>query len=709
MQYENRLLNRDNEMGLETVSLLGVSPFINFCSSPRSTLALSAVSQSLVLKSNPKKHGKGKRILTGIEQELAKYTLAVRAPCDMTILKIIEQYPKNMGSESIKENPLLLVIYEDDDTGEVNCFDIPLFASTHQYFGYDLIPREAYHKLSRGASFKKGTVFVDTPAVDSETGIYENGISLNFAFMTEPSASEDGIIVNEDILPLLSFKVYEKRVIDFGGGYFALNLYGDTENYKPIPEIGDTVRSDGLLMALRQYDVDNFASDTDIFSTTEVDHIFDKTIYARDHGGKIIDIKVVTDDLDCVVTGMVKPLRKYARGLIKYHQDIISSYNEIKLRYYKKTGGELRIGDKLHRLLVESYALTDIENKKANEKKITKTYRTATLDDYRIEFTIEFTITPTIGYKLTSLLGGKGVICSVRKASEMPRDSDGNVADIIMERDSVISRMNPGVLYEQFFGAVARDVTKDIKEIFGLGRNEFISLGRARELVGGSGALDRGVGHLLSLYELTSTEMFKYYSSCGGEIIKEHLAAVLNDGIYLYMPINSDLEYSVCVEEINKRFNLVYGPITFMRNDVLKTTKKNIRIGPVYLLLLEKVADDGSSVSSSKLSANGIITIPLRSDKFSSNIKNSAVRVLGESEQRIIVSSAKSELGALEIFDRNVSPSTHREVVKSILMADKPTDIKMCVDRSVNPVGGNRALLMVKSILTSLGIKITKK
>lgn len=51
-----------------------------------------------------------------------------------------------------------------------------------------------------------------------------------------------------------------------------LNLYGDAENYKPFPAIGEVVREDGLFAALRAYDQP---------MTTEVDYANDRLVYAE--------------------------------------------------------------------------------------------------------------------------------------------------------------------------------------------------------------------------------------------------------------------------------------------------------------------------------------------------------------------------------------------------------------------------------------------
>jgi hypothetical protein len=365
--------------------------------------------------------------------------------------------------------------------------------------------------------------------------------------------------------------------------------------------------------------------------------------------------------------------------------------------------------------LIEAYAYIDADTRKATDKKLTRLYRTSVIDDYRVVVTIEYTIIPTHGFKLTTTAGGKGIICSIMKSEEMPVDADGNRADIIMENPSVVSRMNPGVLYEQYFGCIARDVSKDIKQMFGLDRNAKVSEADANRIVKGiqlnnPELIQSGINHYLSLYRLVSNTMYDYYSSSSLDVSLHHLTCILNDGIYLHMPVDSDIEYSLAVDECEKTFNTVYGPVSFTdKSGNRVVTKYPVRIGPVYMLLLEKISDDGSSVSSAKLSATGIITTISKNEKFTLPIKEAAIRVIGETEGRIYASYLKSPEGTIEALSRNMDPLSHAEVMRSILKADNPTNIERAVDRSMVGYNGNKALLLTKSILGVIGVKLVNK
>jgi hypothetical protein len=176
------------------------------------------------------------------------------------------------------------------------------------------------------------------------------------------------------------------------------------------------------------------------------------------------------------------------------------------------------------------------------------------------------------------------------------------------------------------------------------------------------------------------------------------------------MPVDTDIEYSLAVDECEKTFNTVYGPVSFIDKAGNKVvTKFPVRIGPVYMLLLEKISDDGSSVSSAKLSATGIITTISKNEKFTLPIKEAAIRVIGETEGRIYASYLKSPEGTIEALSRNMDPLSHAEVMRSILKADKPTNIERAVDRTAVGYNGNKALLLTKSILGVIGVKLVNK
>lgn len=388
-----------------TEEMLGIHS-TNFASahnsSSRAQMYGSHFSQKLVFD------GMEEKWIQNIESELAKYTFSVKMPANGKILRVIDRFPRGVDKDSIPFNPETIVIYENDETGEIDYFTIPYHASYHQFFGFKYDHKSTLSELKPNSYIPKGTIFADSPGV-VEGGSYKYGINLNTAFMSVPSVSEDGIMISEDVLEKLKFRIYETRIVEFGSSTFPLNLYGNTEFYKPFPECGEYIREDGVLMMLRTYDDDLMPVEMSIYDTMEPDFVFDKGIYVRGGKGKVIDIKVISNNVQNpkLPKGMGIHIEKYEKALIKFHQTIIETEERLKYDQKRKFGEvHSQLSPKFQRLLVESYAVVNQFSQKAKQN-LSLLYRKAPIDEYRIEFVIEYEIIPNIGFKLTDQHGGR--------------------------------------------------------------------------------------------------------------------------------------------------------------------------------------------------------------------------------------------------------------------------------------------------------------
>lgn len=391
----------ENELDPEMLSLHAISPIPGGDSSNRAQMVGSHFSQRLVI------NGCNERILqTGIEREMSKYTFSVRMPEDGRIVKVLQRYPQSLDPNGIKMNPETLVIYEDDNTKELGCFTIPNFASFHQYFGFEYKFTPAVNDLWPGNFIKKDTVFADSPCV-GENGSYNYGITLNMALMTHPGGSEDGVVICTDVLPRLKFKIYETRTVEFGKNNFPLNLYGDENHFKSHPDIGEFIRSDGLLMMLRPYEKSLVPVEMSIHDVRSPDFTFDKAVYVRGGVGRVVDIVVHHDEADFSLTpeSMTSETDKYSRAHRTFYKSLQDTVRKLHGDRRKKFGdARMAMKPELHRLMVESLAICSEPSTKGQQR-INKQYRKNPLDDYRITFTIEYEMTPTSANKLTDAHG----------------------------------------------------------------------------------------------------------------------------------------------------------------------------------------------------------------------------------------------------------------------------------------------------------------
>lgn len=688
-----------NQIYPDLLGVCSLNPWIGHDSASRIQMFSSHIGQTLVVKG-----GTERTCQTGMEREYAKYTFSVKMPVDAEIIKSIQRYPYKEGPDAIHMNPQTVIIYEDANTKEVGMIDLRDYCSYHQYFGFEYSRKSSWFDAQRtGSAIKAGTVLLDSPSV-TEDGGYRFGVQCNMAFMSHPAVSEDGILISSDVLKRFGFKTYETRVVEWGSKRFALNTYGDENTYKPFPDIGDRIREDGLLMALRPYNKELAMVEQGINDLREVDFIFDKLTYAAGAGGRVVDIRVHHDVVagQGPFGGMDEQPEKYDRARRQFYQSIL----DVERRLRRERGDALRLTPELSRMIVEAQAVMDHD-----QQRIVKLYRQAPLDDWRVEFVIEYDITPTVGFKLTDCHGGKGVICNVAAPEQMPVDADGNRADIVMDPNSTISRMNIGRLYEQYINCAIRDAAKNIRTGLQVTKGERgLEAKLAQMETSDPAAIDRAWNYLMGLYDIVSPRMYLWMTN--GQYKRsrtEHLAEIINKGIYLYLPTDNEPESENIVKGLEKHYRPTYGPVSYIGNSGRRvTTKMPVRIGEMYIILLEKIGDDWTAVSSGKVQHFGVLSQVTNTDKYATPSRNQAIRAWGEAEVRIGVSYV-GPLFVADMMDRNNNLSTHRFILQRILNSEKPTDIPHAVDRNLIPLGGARPLQLVKHIAECSGWKFIYK
>ena len=282
----------------------------------------------------------------------------------------------------------------------------------------------------------------------------------------------------------------------------------------------------------------------------------------------------------------------------------------------------------------------------------------------------------------------------------MPIDKDGNRADIVMDGNATVDRMNWGRLFEQYLNAASRDITKRIREMLGVGHYS--------ELHESNPNFDQAWALLMDYYATCSSRMKNHFMDPQMDRLG-HLRHVMKNGIYLYIPPENEILFPDMVRAIQKKYPPTYGKIQYVDMAGKQvTTKEDIRVGSVYVILLEKTGDDWTAVSSGVLQHFGVLGPIPKSMKYTKPVRLQPVRAIGESEARIYVSYAGPDITA-DIMDRNNSAVSHGAMVDSILSADKPSNIEKGIDRSIFKLGGSKPLQIVKHVLECAGMEFIYK
>ena len=365
----------------ELISIHAINPFCPHTSSSRLIMVSSQLSQIVTLE-----NGDERIIQTGIEQQLGNNTFSKKFDTDVRIIALVDRYG-GIDTNSVTETVEITVIFENLETGEIDYLSVPNYHSLHQYFGfaYDW-NTEVLNSLTNGSIVKKDTVLADSPT--RRDGGYKFGLNANVALLTIPEVAEDGVVISKTMAKKLSYKIYERRTVEYGIDSFPLNIYGDEENYKAFPEIGERIGDDGVLMVLREYDSELAPALVSIKDVRDFNPMFDKAVYVKGKGGLIKDIKITTNPRFKKETynNTNDIADKYVNSLIEHHRKILEVFNKLERDHYRKfRNNNMPISDKLNKLILNSLAIVNPDN-----RPIEKTYKNERQDLYRIEFVIEY-------------------------------------------------------------------------------------------------------------------------------------------------------------------------------------------------------------------------------------------------------------------------------------------------------------------------------
>ena len=707
-----QLLNAKNQL---IPPLLGIGPANNsfscFNTASRKQMGCKFFSQT-----PPLLEGDPKIFYTGQEQQYGQYNVGATMPSSGIIKKIIPLY-RNLSGKSY--SPMSLVIYEEyPDDGESGTFGkiCSVEITTHYTDNKSYGLKFNKSPIEIGKFYKKGYPLTQIPAIH-KSGQYCYGRELLVAYMSKAGVTEDGCIISKSAAMKMGIYQTKTAVVNFGEKSFMLNSFGDQTAYKGFLDIGDTIDETGLLFALRDYDPlfehINMASTRLGIDSIDCDN--DRPYYGLPNA-EIVDIRVTKrpdEDHSFIPTGMREQIDKYYNQQIAFYKEILEYYFKMK-RARKNEGIPYRINNHFNNLVREALEYAgDSSDRKINGQSIKKknikyVYNRTILDSVKLVIKYARPLYANVAIKISQMHGGKCVIVAVWDDERMPVDADGNRVEIIMDNASVDKRMNFGAFYEPFYGACILKARRMIENIVQPAENTVQPAGNTITVGYNKGDYDLAWNKIDRLYEIISEDM----SSRVRETIltdsrkKEHIDSVIKDGFYIYLPTHTENLGEYSVKLLLKEYPPCYGPVTFKGiNGNTITTKTPVLVGTTHVIVLHKIGDSWSAITSSKLQHHGIPAKMSPSDMNLSPGRKKPIKFPAEAELRNIAGSCGIK-AAIEITDRSNNPLVNQQIVRSILTADKPSDIQQAVDRKQFPYGGNRALQQAIHALNCAGIKL---
>lgn len=650
------------------------------------------------------------RILTGFESQLKAFD--IRMPCDARIVSVHHKYRTGFGSNNKVKNSCITIIFQNQENGVYDTLDITGFNNKHSTYGTEYILQPIVKQLRAEVYLEKGTVLARNPCT-KEGDIFTNSLSCNTINLSVPATIEDGYVISKSLSERGALLELPVTTGSWGRKTYLLNTYGDENNFKGFPDVGDKIREDGLVFAFREYN-ENF--DAILMSAPmlmEVDMIHDIRVYGVP-GAEVFEVEVESGIGESTVKPNSSPYmstqpERYIKQLRDYYNSLIDTNDNVLSK-----DKNMNMSPRLINLITRAYAdrPNNMKIPGNNSGIIRRVHKGIPLDEYRVTIKAKHRMPLARGSKITGKAGNKGVVIDVWDDTAMPRDSDGNVADVIKFFKSTVSRLNCGQLYNQYIAAASRDLSKWVRLVYnlpsgGLNINHYLGATTdvkwVRDSYNSQEGFDVIWDRILSYYEVTSPIVFKTVSEYTRELKLHHVNCIFESGIYLIIPpdspnLNKDIFHHIESVVSPTRSVVIYTAL----NGKQVTTKTKAFIGVEDIIILEKSDLHPMAASSGLVQHHGLLA---GSSKVSVNAhpsKVQSVKAYSETEVRLYEATTPSGT-ASKLLNLSNNPEAHKQLIKSIIDAPTPGNIGS-IAHITN--GGSRALSFIKSVLYGFGISL---
>ena len=414
-----------------------MQPFRPANSGSRTLMSSIHIEQFMVLDD-----GEIPLIQTGFETEFGRNSTSyVVSDHNYRVLKKIYKFSFN------KDHYYLIL--ENLDNGEFDVVERITYKHNTERYGY-LWDNRKIDCLSEGDIINTNDIIKTSNGYD-EYGNKKNGTNLLTMYLASTQNMEDSVIISESAALKLQTNLIKSTSITINENDILLNLFGDNNNYKTFPDVGETT-TEGIFCAIRR--VEN----RDILFSLAQQH--QKELLLSDIpkliNGKILDIDVYSNN-----PAKLRESRHNAQ-LFKYYQE--------KINFSKQVNdfvGSIAMNHKLSYQLSKLYAIC------RDTVMGRQYYKEKLFNNIIIEVTAAQPLYMEQGDKCADRYGGKGVTSIVLPDSLMPLLDDGRRIEIIKNQSTCYNRLNIGQLHEQSLSMISLRIIDAIKKYTKTGEMTF--------------------------------------------------------------------------------------------------------------------------------------------------------------------------------------------------------------------------------------------
>lgn len=641
--------------------------------------------------------------LSGGETEMAKYNFDDIIPCNCYIEAKIPHYPSLYS----KDVPFTL-IYREEATGKFDFIDVTPYIENHIKFTHrkEFLPLAG--KLEPGMFLPKGTRLTKTSNIH-DGDIHSNTVNAMTLYISSPETTEDGFGIRKGFVEKLMPKAYGTSTASYGLTTFPIYIYGTENKKRHFPAQGESLRADGMISCIREYDEMWDWLFTHEALLDKPDRIFDVCMHGEPNA-KVYEVDVLTtnEENKKPVTNpdISKSLEPYYLRKVQYAKKMISFYSKIKsesnariaLPLYRKFADMLAIAPNssdLKSVLPESEQRI-LASRARNKKsvKYIRTVKNATLDEWTVTIKYSWEYNLHKGAKLANLYGGKGVICKFIDDDKMYTDDLGNVADITIFTKAVSARMNNDQMYEHYMSGYVLAVKRKCVKLMEKSKWE------------------EAFDHTLRMYQILSPNItypnaLRIYKTLDDKI--EHLKLIYSGDNLPRCTVPGDADYihEGLYDQILDHIPPEFSRIRYVneRGEIEYLKKKGL-IAPTAIGILEKTQHNNLAESTAQQQHHGLPTSTSNKGEHASGYKQHSPKIFSETETRLM-SNVVGSIVTAQIMDQATNSTSSQMSAETMFTSTIPGGERVYVDRNIQPMGEGSPQAMIRHSFENEGTEIS--
>lgn len=421
-EVEKRINNQEEMLGKGLLQ-----PFANANSGSRKIMSGTHREHELAL-CNPEVP----LVQTGYENEFGYNSSSfITADSDYLVIAKIPKFSFN------KEHHYFMIML-DINTQELSYIERISYKHITETYGY-MLNNNMIDRSNVGEVIPKNSVIQKSTSYD-EFDNRMDGVNLITDYFNCEFTQEDGIILSISGAKKLRSPLLKKVPIVINDNDIPLNLYGNNDIYKIMPNIGEF--STGILCGMRREKNEEI-----LFSQSYArlqDFMMSDDKYTTK--GKVVDVNIYCNNVE-------KLNSSYYYDQMKMYYDDKMRFNTELVLLINSFNGKYKLSYELQKLYATAKKIID-GGQFIKDRTFSNIYmEVMVLEESEIEE----------GDKLADRYGGKGVVSIILPDELMPQLPNGDVVEMICNSSSCVNRLNPGQLIETSITSIGGKILDYVK------------------------------------------------------------------------------------------------------------------------------------------------------------------------------------------------------------------------------------------------------